>query len=128
MNFAVLWLYSKVFSAKFGARRPLARQKQAIRESFLSENRLFHQFVKIFSLESLPLYGITSLYYVIHRWLSLLIVLFVCLFVCVFVYQQIYHKMQEGQGKDSNTSLDLTQEEAEDEDSQGNSENDTGHA
>jgi len=40
-NFAVLWLYAKVFSTKFGAWHPLAWQKWAIRESFLRENRLF---------------------------------------------------------------------------------------
>ena len=34
-NFAVLWPYAKVFSAKFGAWCPLALQKRAIRESFL---------------------------------------------------------------------------------------------
>ena len=43
-NFAVLWLYAKVFSMKFGAWRPLARQKRAIHESFLRENHIFHQF------------------------------------------------------------------------------------
>ena len=37
MNFAVLWLYTKVFSAKFGAWHPLAQQKRAIHESFLCE-------------------------------------------------------------------------------------------
>ena len=37
-NFAVLWLYAKVFSVKFGAQHPLARQKRAICESFLREN------------------------------------------------------------------------------------------
>ena len=36
-NFAVLWLYAKVFSAKFGAWHPLAWQKWAIHESFLCE-------------------------------------------------------------------------------------------
>ena len=34
---------------------PLARQKRAIRENFLRENCIFHQFVKVFSLESFPL-------------------------------------------------------------------------
>ena len=43
----------------FGAWHPLVWQKRAIRESFHRENRLFHQFVKVFLLESLPLYGIT---------------------------------------------------------------------
>ena len=51
-NFAVLWLYAKVFSVKFGAWHPLALQKRAI-----CENYYFHQFVKVFSLESFPLYG-----------------------------------------------------------------------
>ena len=40
-NFAVLWLYAKVFSVKFGAWRPLAWQKRAIRESFLHKDRIF---------------------------------------------------------------------------------------
>ena len=40
-NFMVLWLYTKLFSAKFGAWRPSALQKRAIRESFLCENRIF---------------------------------------------------------------------------------------
>ena len=59
MNFVILWLYAKVFSAKFGAWCSLAQQKHAIRKSFLRKNHIFHQFVKVFSLESLPLYGIT---------------------------------------------------------------------
>ena len=40
-NFAVLWLYAKVFSVKFGVWRPLAWQKRAIRESFLRKDRIF---------------------------------------------------------------------------------------
>ena len=36
--------------------------------------------------------------------------------------------MQEDQGKGSNTSVDLTQEETQNDDLDGNSENDTGHA
>ena len=40
-NFVVLWLYAKFFSANFGKWRPLARQKCAIPESFLRENRIF---------------------------------------------------------------------------------------
>ena len=40
-NFAVLWLYAKFFPANFGAWCPLARQKCAIPESFLCENRIF---------------------------------------------------------------------------------------
>ena len=40
-NFAVLWLYAKVFFTKFGVRRPLVLQKQAIRKSFIRENRMF---------------------------------------------------------------------------------------
>ena len=41
VNFTVLWLYAKVFSARFGAWHPLALQKRAIRESFLRENHIF---------------------------------------------------------------------------------------
>ena len=60
VNFAVLWLYVKVFSTKFGAWCPLGLQKRAICESFLRKNHIFHQFVKVFSLESFPLYGISG--------------------------------------------------------------------
>ena len=58
MNFTVLWLYMKVSSAKFGVWHPLAWQKRAICKSFLCENCIFHQFAKVFFLESFPLYGI----------------------------------------------------------------------
>jgi len=40
MNFAILGLYAKVFSVKFGAWCPLAWQKRAIRESFLRKNHI----------------------------------------------------------------------------------------
>ena len=42
----------KVFSRNLGAWRPLAQHKWAICKSFLRENRIFHQFVKVISLES----------------------------------------------------------------------------
>ena len=58
--FTVLWLYAKVFSTKFWAWHPLARQKRVICESFLRENSIFHHFMKVFSLESFPLYGSLS--------------------------------------------------------------------
>ena len=51
MNFAVLWLYAKVSSAKFGVWHPSGQQKQAIRESCLREDRIFHQFAKVLSLK-----------------------------------------------------------------------------
>ena len=51
----------KVFSVKFGAWHSLVWHKQVIHESFLRENRIFHQFAKFFSLESFPLYGGTML-------------------------------------------------------------------
>ena len=38
MNFAVLWLFVEVFSAKFGDNASVARQKEAIHDSFLHEN------------------------------------------------------------------------------------------
>ena len=49
----------KFFPWNSGAWHPLAWQQQAIRESFLCENCIFHQFAKVFSLESFPLYGIS---------------------------------------------------------------------
>ena len=42
------------FFAKFGGVASLARQKRAIRESFLRENRIFYQFAQVFSHESFP--------------------------------------------------------------------------
>ena len=51
-NFAVLWLFAKVFYVKFGGVASLAQHRRAI-----SENHIFHQFAKVFSLESFPLYG-----------------------------------------------------------------------
>ena len=53
-NFMFLWLFAKVFSAKFEGMSSLAQHKRAIRESFLHETRIFHQFAKVFSLESFP--------------------------------------------------------------------------
>ena len=50
-NFAVLWLYAKVFSAKFGAWRPLARQKQAICESFSAKIVFFTNLQKFSPLK-----------------------------------------------------------------------------
>jgi len=50
----ILWLFAKVFSTKFGGVAFLAWQKRAICKSFLSENRIFHQFAKV-SLDSFPL-------------------------------------------------------------------------
>ena len=60
VNFIILWLVAKVFSAKFGGMASVGVPKLigAIRESFLHENCIYHQFVKVFSLESFPLYGI----------------------------------------------------------------------
>ena len=46
--------------ASFGA------AKRAIRESFLRKNRFFHQFAKVFSLESFPLYGSSLFSDVLH--------------------------------------------------------------
>ena len=49
----------KVFTTKSGGPwHPFTHHKRAIRKSFLRENRIFHQFAKVFSFESFPLYGI----------------------------------------------------------------------
>ena len=51
MDFAVLWLFAKVFSAKFGGVASFGVAKASNpRKSY------FHQSVKVFSLESFPLY------------------------------------------------------------------------
>ena len=50
------------FLHKFLWQESLAQHKQAICESFLHVNRIFHQFAKVFSLKSFPLYGILLLF------------------------------------------------------------------
>ena len=55
---AVLSLNCSNCTAKVQFREFGAWQKRAIRESFLHENRIFHQFVKVFFLKSVLLYGI----------------------------------------------------------------------
>ena len=47
----------KISLWNLGTWYPLAQQKRAIHISFLLENRIFHQPVKVFSLERFPLYG-----------------------------------------------------------------------
>ena len=50
--------YSQKFSLQnLGAWHSLAQQKQAFHKSFLYENRIFHQFAKVFSLRSVLLYS-----------------------------------------------------------------------
>ena len=59
--------YSRKFSLRnLEAWHPL---KQAIRESFLHENRILHQFARVFFLKSFPLYGSTQnlLAHMIHE-------------------------------------------------------------
>ena len=56
-NFAVLWLFTKVFSVKFGVVVSFVRHKQAGCESFFSTKIVFFT-NSVFSLESFPLYGI----------------------------------------------------------------------
>ena len=56
-----LWVFCASFLCKIwghGRLYPLARHKRAIHESFLGKNHIFHQFMKVFSLESFPLCGI----------------------------------------------------------------------
>ena len=57
-NFLVLWLFTKVFSTKFGGVASFAMAKASNPRKFFCENRIFHQFAKVFSLESFPLYSI----------------------------------------------------------------------
>ena len=53
--------YLQKFSPRnLRAWRPLARQKWQSAKVFLRKNFIFHQFTKVFSLESFPLYGIPS--------------------------------------------------------------------
>ena len=62
--------YSRKFSPwNLGVWCPLAPHKRAIHESFLCENCIFHQFAKVFSLESFLLYGMPDCGLVVV-WLS----------------------------------------------------------
>ena len=57
-----MWLYAKVFFTKFGAWCPLARQKGAIRKSFLHEKRIFHQ-ISHYTVYIVATLNISSLHY-----------------------------------------------------------------
>ena len=62
VNFVVLWLFAKVFSAKFGGVAYFGVAKASnLRKKFLSENCIFLPIREIFSLESFPLYGMLYL-------------------------------------------------------------------
>ena len=66
-NFEVLWLFMKFESAKFGGVKSLGGTiKWAIRKCFLYENRIFHQFVKVFSLKILLLFSTNVACLAIH--------------------------------------------------------------
>ena len=56
MNFAVLWLFVKVFSAKFGNEMFFGTAKLSNLQ-FSLRKCIFHQFVKVLSLESFLLYS-----------------------------------------------------------------------
>ena len=62
MIFTVLWLFAKVFSAKFGGVASFGTAKVNNPQKFSWQNRIFHQFTKVFSLKSFPLhvYGIAE--------------------------------------------------------------------
>jgi len=97
-NFAVCG-YSQKFSPRNSrAWCPFVRQKRAIRESFLRENRIFHQFLKVFSLESFPLYGNCLSYMLGSDTKSLMSMFFVCihpLFVCIHPLFVCIHPLYE---------------------------------
>ena len=56
-NFAVLWLFAKVFSAKFGGMVSFGTAWASNPQKFSPRKSYFHQFAQVFSLESFPLYG-----------------------------------------------------------------------
>ena len=57
-NFAVLLQFAKVFSTKFESEASFGMAKQSNPRKFSLQK--FHQFAKVFSLDSFPLYGITN--------------------------------------------------------------------
>ena len=50
-------LFAKVFSTKFEGMASVGVAKGSNPRTFLSENRIFHQFTKVFSHDIFPLYG-----------------------------------------------------------------------
>ena len=59
MNFAVLWLFVKFFSTKFGdVVCPLVQQSEQSTKVFFTKI-VFLPIRKVFSVESFPLYGIS---------------------------------------------------------------------
>ena len=55
-TFANLWLFAKVYSTKFGYLASFGRPSEQFVTVF-SAKIIFHQFVKVFSYESFPLFG-----------------------------------------------------------------------
>ena len=56
-DFVVLWLFTKVFSAKFWGGASFGTAKASNPRKFSLRKSYFHQSVKVFSFESFPLYG-----------------------------------------------------------------------
>ena len=56
-NFKVLWLFTNIFLVKFGAAVSFGSTSEQSVEVFSAKNVIFHQFTKVFYLESFPLYG-----------------------------------------------------------------------
>ena len=56
-NFVVLWLFVKIFSTKLGSVVFFGTAKASNPQKFLRKNRIFDQFMKVFSLKSFTLYG-----------------------------------------------------------------------
>ena len=57
-NFAVLWLVVNVFSAKFGGVATFGTAQASNLQKISPQKSYFHQFAKVFALESFPLYSI----------------------------------------------------------------------
>ena len=60
-NFAVLWLLAKVFFVNFWGMVSFGMAKVSNPRKFFLRKSYFHQFMKVLSLESFPLYGWGSL-------------------------------------------------------------------
>ena len=66
VNFVVLWLFAKVFSAKFLGMVSFGVAKVRNPQKFSPQRSYFHQFTKVSSLESFVLYGIYKYLYSIY--------------------------------------------------------------
>ena len=84
----------KVFSAKVGSMASLVQQKRAICESFFRESHIFHQFAKVFSLESFPLCSVSTVYSdCVWHMVRSVVRCCMSIYMYMYVYMPMYHTL-----------------------------------